>query len=253
MQLHLAFPPKDVYAAASIRADAVYMIYRAGRDGHLYRAETGTAITGGIMAIDDGGAPFSGSPVLLAGEVVREAVSHGFSGVMLNISENLSTDACELAALLDSECSSRGLSLYVPEPLAEHAQSAVILIETSISEGTLSRKLSETVSRFGAQRTALDIERVCMDFTLPNRSGAGKRLSISEMRTLIARTGAKVFFSRELCAWYFNYNAFGKAHFVLFDDAESIRRKSRIASNLGISKVFLCYPEVSDIIHELVR
>ena len=42
------------------------------------------------------------------------------------------------------------------------------------------------------------------------------------------------------------------AHFVLFDDAGSIRKKLRLAEALGIDRALLCYPEVSDLMGDIL-
>ncbi len=43
------------------------------------------------------------------------------------------------------------------------------------------------------------------------------------------------------------------AHFVLFDDAESLRQKRTQAQELGIGQFFLLYPEVADLLPELLN
>ncbi len=251
MHLILAFPPDLISEASDIRAETAYMIYRAGRDGHLYRAGTEILPSGGIMVLDDGGNPFAGSPVLLAGETMREAYTRRCSGILLDLRKGQSAQPGALAALIGSECKKRGMKLYLPEHLAESSDHAVILVETALSGGSLQRKLREAVAKYGAGRTALDIERMRMDFTLPSGGGQGKPLGVEDLKSLFVKYNARSFFSSELCAWYFNYQADGKVHFVLYDDLESIRRKISLASRLGITESLLCYTEVSDIIKAL--
>lgn len=71
--------------------------------------------------------------------------------------------------------------------------------------------------------------------------------------TLRERCGAAVFFSEELCANYFSYTAQGRAHFVLFDTAETLRCKLRLGRERGMETAFLMYPEVSDLLPELLN
>ena len=53
------------------------------------------------------------------------------------------------------------------------------------------------------------------------------------------RLRPSIFFSNELCARYFTYMSKETgAHFVLFDDGETLRRKMEVARRLGI-RVFL--------------
>ena len=62
-----------------------------------------------------------------------------------------------------------------------------------------------------------------------------------------------VFFSNELCAHYFTYmSKQNGAHFILFDDAGSIRKKLHIARSLGVADAVLAYPQVDDLLPELL-
>ena len=92
-----------------------------------------------------------------------------------------------------------------------------------------------------------------MDFVLPCRSGEGTPLTPEELASLRERCGAAVFFSEELCANYFSYTAQGRAHFVLFDTAETLRCKLRLGRERGMETAFLMYPEVSDLLPELLN
>lgn len=63
-----------------------------------------------------------------------------------------------------------------------------------------------------------------------------------------------VFFSNELCAHYFTYmSRENGAHFVLFDDAGSIRKKLQTARSLGITSAVLAYPQVDDLLEEILK
>ena len=63
-----------------------------------------------------------------------------------------------------------------------------------------------------------------------------------------------VFFSDQLCAHYFTYmSRENGAHFVLFDDAGSIRKKLLLARNLGIRQAVLAYPQVDDLLEDILR
>jgi hypothetical protein len=253
LNLIIAFPPDLISEASAIRAETAYTIYRIGRDGHLYRADTEKLPSGGVMVLDDGGNPFSGSPVLLAGEAMREASARRCSGILLDLSKSQSNQPGVLASLLSSECKKHSIRLFVPEHLAQSSDQAIILVETAISSGSLQRNLHGAVTKYQAERVALDIERIRLDITLPSTDGQGQPLSAAELKSLMVRYGARSFFSPELCAWYFNYRVEGKLHFVLYDDLESIRRKITLASRFGISRAILYYPEVSDIIKYLTN
>ena len=56
-----------------------------------------------------------------------------------------------------------------------------------------------------------------------------------------------VFFSDALCARYFTYTQRGEAHFVLFDDADTLNQKLRLGAGMGFAAAFFMWPEVRDI------
>ena len=72
-----------------------------------------------------------------------------------------------------------------------------------------------------------------------------------ELLALREKHPSSVYFSRELMAKYFTYSAGSGTHFVLFDDAETLRQKVRLAQGLGIQTAFLMFPEISDLLPEL--
>ena len=98
------------------------------------------------------------------------------------------------------------------------------------------------------------LERVAEDFFLPSPTGQGMPLTREELRQRLEERAPSVFFSSELCAHYFTYmSRQNGAHFVLFDDAGSIRKKLQVARNLGISSAVLAYPQVDDLLPELLK
>ena len=136
-------------------------------------------------------------------------------------------------------------------PLSLPAEGAALLVGTGLSGGSLRALLEETACRYGAERLALDLERVMMDFSLPCPSGCGTPLTREELLALREKHPSSVYFSRELMAKYFTYSAGNGTHFVLFDDAETLRQKVKLAQNLGIQTAFLMFPEISDLLPEL--
>ena len=62
-----------------------------------------------------------------------------------------------------------------------------------------------------------------------------------------------MFFSHELCAKYFTYQQDGQAHFVLFDDADTIRCKLNLGKKMAFPYAFLLCSEVEDLLEELRR
>ena len=138
-----------------------------------------------------------------------------------------------------------GRRLYVPEIYAAASPETVVLLCTALSGGSLQGRLEETCAAYGAQRLALDLERLMMDFPLPCPSGEGIRLSREELA--IRMQGRSVFYAEDLCARYFTYRRGGQTHFVLFDDAGTLRRKIEMGQALGIREGFVMLPEVEDL------
>lgn len=93
----------------------------------------------------------------------------------------------------------------------------------------------------GAERLALDLERVMMDFPLPCPSGCGTPLTREELLALREKHPSSVYFSRELMAKYFTYSAGNGTHFVLFDDARDLAAKGQACAEFrhsnGVSHV----------------
>ena len=77
-------------------------------------------------------------------------------------------------------------------------------------------------------------------------------MEAEELAELLERRRPSVFYSGDLCARYFTTTAEnGESRFILFDDADTLRRKIRLGQELGIGAGFLMYPEVEDLLPEL--
>ena len=63
--------------------------------------------------------------------------------------------------------------------------------------------------------------------------------------------GRSIFFSEPLCARYFTCSAGGAPHFVLFDDADTIRCKLAVAAELGIGTALLDYGQTADVLAQI--
>ena len=91
-----------------------------------------------------------------------------------------------------------------------------------------------------------------MEFRLPETGGTGRPLTREEFDSLTARLRPKTFFSRELCARYFTWRDGEGAHLVLFDDAATLRRKLLLGEREGYDTAFLLWPEVREILREIL-
>ena len=252
MQLILAAPPEDVTAAQAHGLTLAHMAYRVGGGPHLFRSNQPIPARGGLMYIDDGGFDGRGTPDAFCQEVVRECAARGFGGVICAFDRKLpllSAVVEQLGPMLVRQ----GRSFYVSEPYGRCTATGRVLIPTALSGGSLRQRLGEAVERYGAGRVALAVERTAADFFLPSPDGQGRPLTREELKARLEERSPSVFFSDELCARYFTYmNRQSGAHFVLFDDAGSIRKKLRLAEALGIDRALLCYPEVSDLMGDIL-
>lgn len=250
--LILAAAPTEMMAAQHYGLTLAHMAYRVGGGPHLFRANLPVPAHGGLMMIDDAGFDGRGEPTEFCNEVLRECSARGYTGVVCDFERSLTLSGRILSALsplLDRQ----GWPLYVTEQYARCSDTAKVLIPTAISGGSLHQRLSEAAAQYGADRVALAVERSAEDFFLPSPTGQGTPLSREELQRRIEEKAPSVFFSSELCAHYFTYmNRENGAHFILFDDAASIRKKLHIARSLDIADALLPYPEVEDILSAIL-
>lgn len=197
----VTLPPRLAPEVQGWRVTPAHQAYRLGP--RLMRAE-GALPQGGLMALGDRGFDALGGAEALSQEIVRECQARGFSGAVLDF-ERLLPPLEQLAAQLDGQFSRRGWTLLVPERYAGCAPGGRVMISSALSGGSLRQRLEEALARFGADRTALALERVAEDFFLPSPTGGGQALTQQELKEQMARLNPSVFFSSELCAQYFTY------------------------------------------------
>ncbi|MDR0446122.1 MAG: hypothetical protein LBH17_03695 [Oscillospiraceae bacterium] len=258
MKLCIAVPG-GVLPALDPRFEAARIMYRI-RGSRLYCARRGANARGGIMVINASGYTGGGPVSALLEEIGVTVAVREFDGVVLDTGE---LDARRRALPLQAALASGLVSdisprpVFVREALGKSVPGAQVLIQTALSAGSLSRHLSDAAERFGISRLALECDRIHMDFPLPCPDGAGVELDRSRFSELRERA-SRVFFSDALCVNYFfraektSSREDSSSRMVLFDDAESMRRKLELAKCLGIERAFLYYPHVSDILPQLL-
>ena len=225
---------------------AAHHIYRIGSGFRLYRAG-GTPPLGGLMVISDQGYDSSASNFRdsLCQDVLRECSIRGFFGAVLDFDCRL-PPLERFAAQLSHLFARRNLTVYVPESYGYSAPQAKVFISSALSGGSLSTRLKEVQERFGRDRIVLALERVREDFSLPSPTGSGTPLSGSDLDALLQRFHPSIFFSRELCARYFTYlTQEGGAHFVLFDDVDTLLQKIETARQANIHTFLLPWEEIA--------
>lgn len=252
-RLILTAPPSAARAASSHGLPVGHMAYRVGAGANLLRANIPINLRGGLMVVDGGGFDGRGDAAVFCQQVIRECSARNFDGVILDFEGNPHPLLGQIVNRLGTLLTRRGWPLYVTEEYAGFSDQARVIIPSALSGGSLSKRLSEAIDRFGTARVALGIQRTAEDFTLPAPGGSGTPLSREELARRIQSRGAAVYFSDELCAHYFTYmSRQSGAHFVLFDNAGSIRKKIQVARNLGLCACILAWPEVEDIIHNIL-
>jgi hypothetical protein len=247
----IATPPENAHTVEN-SGIAAHMSYRIGHGFRLYRSRRASDIRGGFMVLDTGGFTGGGPLASLTADVIGECVKRAFTGIVINAGGSTSPSQISLSASLAKAAEKHGLAYFVPEALAETGTHTIVRISAAISGGTLKRRLSDAIEKYGADRMAVEVERILMDFTLPTLSGVGGELSNDEFRRLIDRYNPKSFFSSDLMVNYFTYHDNQGTHVVLHDNAESLRRKLAALPDFGIEYAFLFYPRIADIFDEIV-
>lgn len=241
--LILLTPPQQLSQAMQWQGVIAHHCYRIASGFRLLRSGN-PASKGGLMVISDiqtGVGPFRPS---FCHEVLQECTVRGFSGILLDFECRLPTLG-QCVASLNTLCNARHYSLYVPEYYASAAPKAHILISSAISGGSLAVRLSQAADHFGPERIVLALQRVQEDFSLPAPSGSGVSLSQSQLEHILSVMQPNIFFSHELCARYFTYpDQEQSAHFVLFDDLDTLLHKIQVAHRCGIHTILVPWSEV---------
>lgn len=251
MNMILAVAPGQLTEAGAWGLPTAHLAYRVGSGPHLFRANTPIVPTGGLMVMDDGRYAEGDGAEGFCNEVLRECAARKFTGVVCDFRGKPRSALAGAVGKLAELCGARGLGCYVSEPYGLAAPQAKVVVPTAVSGGTLQGRLEEAAGRFG-DRVALWVDRSAEDFLLPSPGGAGAPLTAEELKRRREESGSDVFFSSELCAHYFTYMAGEKGHFVLFDDAGSVKKKLRMAKNLGVTDAFLPYDTMADLLPELL-
>lgn len=251
MQLYMTVTPEQYSLVAGGNFRLSHYAYQIGQDNHLHRRTVSRQTQNGLLALSDLNPPVISERGSLCREILRECSNRGFEGVAADFGQNTTPDRIAFLEELGPLLHRNSKKLFVSSAYGRHVPSAYVLINTALSGGTLSTMLSDACQTFGRQRVVLDIERVRMDFLLPSPSGEGTPLEAAEFNALCASLSPGVFFSHELCAKYFTYHKDGRSHFVLFDDADTIRFKLKLGKNMDLRYAFLLCSEVEDLIPQL--
>ena len=119
-----------------------------------------------------------------------------------------------------------------------------MLADCAVSGGTL-RSYVETLMALSGGKLCVEIRMELMEFTLPCRDGE----PISPERLEALKGRYPVHFSTALSMAYLTYLEGGALHGVLFDTAESLKRKFQTARDLGVPWVLAEDPYVYGLLH----
>ena len=252
--LILTTPPDRLTQARETGLTIGHMAYRVGRGPHLFRSGVPVPLRGGLMVVDAKGFDSRGEPGVLCQEILRECAARGFGGVICDFEGRTIPLLERVLTQLDEILARKGLTLHVPEGYGHCTQKARVLIPSALSGGSLTQRLEEGILRFGGpERITLAIRRVAEDFFLPSPTGSGRPMSRDELAHDLDTRTPSVFFSNELCARYYTYmSRENGAHFVLFDDAMSIRKKLQVARSLDINRAVAALTEIDDLLPDLL-
>jgi len=238
-KIYVAATAEDIASASAAGFKTAQMIYKSGLNGRLYRAENAPDICGGVAVVDCTEGVMHAER--LAGEIAEECAQRGYDSVVLE------AGTAELARRLMQ----RGIKVFMDENCC--APGAIALIRTAMSGGSLAVRLNEAKRRHG--RIAAEAELTRMDFHIPERSGAGRELSIRELDSMMQRLKRPVFYSDDLQVWYFTYRAEDGMHMVLYDNSRSLCRKMHVIREYGAECAFLSWEQIrhikDEILHEM--
>ena len=250
LQVFLSVAPRDARAALQFHNRLAHVAYRIGEESRLLRQNL-LQSRGGILSLSDYRCPPIGKPDALCREILQECNLRCYGGVLADFEGDAAQDRLNFLEKLCNALSRSNRRLFLPERYALQVPGATAVICTALSGGTFQQRLEDATRRFGRGQVALDVERLAMDFRLPAPSGSGIPLEPDALQTLLLDMSPATFYSRDLCARYFTYARDGATHFVLYDDAETIRQKIRVGHEMGLCAAFLMYPEVKDLLPAL--
>lgn len=248
MKQYLLTPPDRLAEARPWGLPLAHMACRLDPAGHLRPARLPPEVSGGLLLVGvSQPLEADADPTSAVREILTLCQVRGFPGVILDLETPPSPGIARFLAALDTGLARSRRGLFLPERYANFSQRAFLCLSSALSGGSLRQRLEEAIRTYGADRLVLSLRRTCEDFFLPAPTGSGRPLTQEELHRQMHRLEPRVRFSPALCSHYFTYMSRETgAHFVLFDDAESLARKRDLAWSLGLRRFLWLYPEVCD-------
>lgn len=250
MPLYLAATPDRLALCQSHTPYLAHMSYRIGEDGTLQSQPMPLSLRGGLMMLSVAGNPPPDTEKLCRA-LLQLCLQRKFAGIVLDDEREADGRRLRFASGLEKMLLPYQRRLIVPRSYAGAVEHASVLVCTALSGGSLRQVLEEACRQYGAERIVLDLQRLTMGFSLPCPSGEGQWMTLPDLREAMA--GRAVFFSEDLCARYFTVHRGGRTRFILFDDADTLRRKWQLGQQLGIGDALVMLPETEDLLPQLFR
>ena len=250
---YLLTPPDRLSEVESFHLPPVHLAFHIGPDGKLLGVPGSEDCRGGLMLVGTADTPGDGSADRAVRDILSLCRDRGFRGVILDPEEEPSPFLTRLIHSLDRRLERDGRGFFLPARCAAFSRRAFLFLSSAVSGGSLRQRLKETAETFGAKRLVLALERSAEDFPLPSPNGKGKALTSEELADLLRHLGGKPQFSLDLCACTLPYlDRQSRPRLLLYDNADSLRRKRDLARELGIERFFLLYPQLEGILPSLL-
>jgi spore germination protein YaaH len=233
MQIYLAATPEDAKSAAAYGYPLAHMAYYKSFERHSQ--------SGGWMILSD----------LLANvtqprDIIDECKHRGFDGILLDFESGDKQTLLWFARRLDELCAQYKLTLITNKKFQTDKSL------TLVSSGAVNGSLKQLLMKYGTN-SVLEIVRLSQDIALPAPHGRGITMTRERLGELLHSRKPVTFFSSELLARYFTYkDESGVTHFIIYDDAESISKKLRLAEAMGFYGAIMLYSEVKDLLGNIM-
>lgn len=246
---YLLTPPHSLTEARTFDLPLGHMACSIAPDGRLHHPPLPPDCRKGLLLVGISTPPEEGrDPRPAVRDILALCRSRAFGGVILDVECPPTPFLAGLIRLLEEGLTQSRRGLFLPVAYSAYSDRAFLYLSSALSGGCLQTRLEEAVGLYGAERLVLSLQRVREDFFLPSPKGSGRPLTQAELETQLRLREPRVFFSQPLCASYFTYmSRESGAHFVLFDTADSLRKKRALAASLGIACVFWAWPDIEDL------
>jgi hypothetical protein len=232
MQIYLAATPEDAKSASSYGYPLAHMAYYKSFEQHSQ--------SGGRMILSD-----YLTSAYKPEDIIDECKRRNFDGIILAFEGGDKLALLEYAYQLDELCAQHNITLISSKKF-QTSKSLML-----VSSGAVSGSLKQRLDKYGSG-SVLEVVRLSQDIPLPAPHDRGMTMTRKQLNELLQTLKPVTFFSSELLARYFTYkDKDGVTHFIIYDDAESITKKLRLAEAMGFSSAVMLFSEVKDLLSDI--